>query len=83
MAERLREVRDRRGYNQTGMALLADVAQTTWSIWEDKPPQQFTSLRKLAEGLEVSADYLLGITDDPTPPAKRGKGPSSGLLDEV
>lgn len=71
MAERLRELRAERGYSQQGMAKLAQVSQSTWSSWERETPEQFAALRRLAEELEKSTDYLLGITDDPTPAAKR------------
>lgn len=71
MAGRLRELRARHGYSQQGMANLAEVAQSTWSKWEVETPEQFASLGKLARKLETSADYLLCLTDDPTPVARR------------
>ena len=42
----------------------------------DIVPTQVKSLREWMELLECSADYLLGLTDDPTPAAERG--PVSG-----
>lgn len=71
MAERLRELRAEKGYNQEGMAAIAEVSQSTWSSWEKGTPEQFAALRRLAERAGKSADYLLGITDDPTPATRR------------
>lgn len=47
------------------------MKQTTWSDWETRPPAQFAILARIADYYQVSADYLLGITDDPSP--RRGE----------
>jgi hypothetical protein len=41
--------------------------QTVWSRWERTPPEALSLLRNIAVKFSVSADYLLGLTDDPTP----------------
>ena len=38
------------------------------------------TLRRLAEALGCSADYLLGLTDDPTPPPKRPRSRTATLV---
>jgi len=43
------------------------MKQTTWSDWEKQPPAQFELLARIARHYGVSADYLLGIVDDPQP----------------
>lgn len=67
MADRLKEFRDRLGYNQQGLAEVAGVRQATWSRWEKETPEQFLALARIARHYGVSADYLLGIVDDPQP----------------
>jgi hypothetical protein len=49
------------------MAAVAGVAQRSWSDWERHDPQQMAALARVARHYEVSADYLLGLTDDPRP----------------
>lgn len=66
VAERLKQIRDRLGYSQDGMAASIGMKQRTWADWEKKPPQALLFLRKLVEKHEMSADYLIGLTDDPT-----------------
>ncbi len=65
MADRLKEFREKLSHNQTGVADVAGIAQGTWSRWEKKPPEAFMHLIKVCQKYEVSADYLLGILDDP------------------
>ena len=65
MALRFRALREGRGHSQEGMATVAGVSQVTWSNWEKSPPSQFVALASLASHYGVSADYLLGLVDDP------------------
>jgi transcriptional regulator with XRE-family HTH domain len=68
ISERLRLVRDRLGYSQDGIASSIDMKQRTWADWEKQPPSALVHLKALAEKYGYSAQYLLGITDDPRPP---------------
>jgi len=43
------------------------MKRSTWSDWEKQPPAQFELLARIARHYGVSADYLLGIVDDPQP----------------
>lgn len=65
MAIRLRELRDRLGHSQDGMAAAVGMEQTAWSRWEKNPPAQLDILARISRHYGVSADYLLGIIDDP------------------
>lgn len=65
MAIRLRELRDRLGHSQDGMAVAVGMEQTAWSRWEKNPPAQLEILARIASYYGVSADYLLGLVDDP------------------
>lgn len=47
------------------MAQAVGMDQTVWSRWERTPPEALMLLRQIAEYHQVSADYLLGLTDDP------------------
>ena len=68
MYQRLRHLREDRDLNQTAVAELLHVSQTTYSRYEsgtlDIPS---ASLITLAEFYKTSVDYLLGLTDNPKP----------------
>lgn len=68
MYHRLRALREDRDLNQTEVARLLHVSQTTYSRYEsgalDIPS---ATLIALAEFYRVSVDYLLGLTEDPRP----------------
>lgn len=64
--ERLREARKLRGYNQDELAEMAKMPASSVAHFEGgtrKP--SFESLRRLANALEVTTDYLLGRADSP------------------
>jgi transcriptional regulator with XRE-family HTH domain len=59
--ERLRTARDKRGLNQTDLAKRAGLQASAISHFETgtrKP--SFDNLRRLADALDVTTDYLLG-----------------------
>ena len=68
MYQRLRNLREDRDLNQTAVAKLLHVSQTTYSRYEsgalDIPSG---SLIALADFYGTSVDYLLGLTDEPKP----------------
>jgi transcriptional regulator with XRE-family HTH domain len=64
--ERLRAARDLRGYSQGALAERANMPPTSIAHFESgsrKP--SFDTLRRLANALEVTTDYLLGRVDQP------------------
>lgn len=71
---RLRAARESRGFSQTQLALEAGLPSTTISHFEagSRKPS-FDNLRRLSKTLNVSSDYLMGITDtlEPTGAASR------------
>jgi transcriptional regulator with XRE-family HTH domain len=73
MYPRLRAFREDRDKNQSEIAELLKVSQTTYSRYEtgvlDIPSQ---SLIKLAKYYDTSIDYLVGLTDEEEP-YKRAK----------
>ncbi|HEY8435896.1 MAG TPA: LexA family transcriptional regulator [Haloplasmataceae bacterium] len=66
--KRITELRQKRGLSQTEFAKRFKVARSTVAMWEtgDRVPDTET-IGKLAEFFGVSSDYLLGLTNDPTP----------------
>lgn len=64
--ERLRQLREELGYTQEQLSEKLNIGVT--QIWryengETKPNTEV--LTKIAQALNVSADYLLGLTDEP------------------
>lgn len=65
---RLKEIRKERGEQQTKLANAVGLAQAQISAIENG--RQTTSFEKLAlicRHYNISADYLLGLTDEPRP----------------
>ncbi|PWV92009.1 DNA-binding XRE family transcriptional regulator [Paenibacillus cellulosilyticus] len=66
LASRLRSARVRIDKTQEQVAEAVGVGQTTYSSYEvGRRKPSYKVLQKLSEYLGVSADYLLGNTDDP------------------
>src|SRR5919108_3592886 len=65
--ERLRAARDLRGYSQGALAERAQMPPTSIAHFEagSRKPS-FETLRRLANALDVTTDYLLGRVDDPS-----------------
>jgi len=62
---RLRETRNLRGLDQAELGELANIPATSISHFESgKRKPSLDNLRKLADALQVSIDYLLGRTDN-------------------
>jgi len=65
---RLKDARIRLGHTQESFAeIMGTDARTIWRWESNKNDPSGDIIAKLAQVLEVSADYLLGVTDDPTP----------------
>lgn len=71
LGNRLRLLRTQKKLTQEDVAKIIGVARTTYAMYEQnsREPDNDT-LQKLADFFEVSTDYLLGRTDDPTPPSQ-------------
>ena len=70
---RIRDLREDNDLNQTQLAALLQVHQTTYSDYElERVNIPISSLHKLADFYGVSVDYLLGRTAEKTPyPAQK------------
>lgn len=73
-AERLRGILDSRGINQVTLADDTKLTAATISryLTVDRIPRG-DNIALIAKALNVSADYLLGMADDPLPPSQEIK----------
>lgn len=66
ISSRLRAIRKERGLTQKDLAKKAGLRQATLShIERGFAAPRADKLAALCRALDVSADYLLGLTDDP------------------
>lgn len=65
--------RERIGYNQKEAASAAGIKQARLSNFESdsRTLNGWDVLRNMARGWRTSADYILGLTDDPAPASNR------------
>ena len=71
LGERLREARERAGRQQIDVAVALNRHRTLINkVEQGNSSLSVEALAKAAVELGVSADYLLGLTDDPTPKAQ-------------
>ena len=64
---RLKEIRNNRGITQLKLAMDLNISQNTISRYETGEREaDYTTLIRLADYFNVSLDYLLERTDDPT-----------------
>ncbi len=69
--EILKTLRTNSNYKQEDVARYLGISRPAYTNYEiGKREPDFSTLTKLATYFEVSADYLLGETDNPTPPNK-------------
>lgn len=64
--EKLKEIREKRGLTGRSITQQLHIAPATYSGWEHgKREPSFEMLVNLCRILNVSADYLLGLEEDP------------------
>ena len=69
LGKRLQELRASIGATQQLMANLLGLSQAAYSLYElGKREPSMETLVQLAKKFRVSTDYLLCLTNDPTPP---------------
>jgi len=69
ITSRLKKLRGEKGLKQIEVAALTGLIRATYANWETgRTEPDLDSVKLLAEFYEVTTDYLLGLTDDPTPP---------------
>lgn len=69
---RLKDLREDHDIKQIEIAKYLHVKQNTYSQYENGQRQiPIEALIKLAEYFQTSTDYILGLTNDPKPYAKK------------
>ncbi len=64
----MRNLRKERGFSQIKMQFLTGIDQSDYSkIETGKRNMSFEQCKHIALALDTSMDYLVGLTDDPTP----------------
>jgi transcriptional regulator with XRE-family HTH domain len=64
--DRLKALREQRGWSQRELARYCGLGETVVNKYERSVVDpSSTTLKVMAEKLDVSADYLLGLVDDP------------------
>lgn len=82
--DRLKTLRETMGLSQTEMGKKADIHYTTISSYEiGRADPSAAVLERLAKLFGVSADFLLGLTDDPRPAKATGGGNDDELWHEL
>ncbi len=65
---RLRDLREDNDFTQSQIAELLHIKQNTYSQYENEQRQiPIECLITLAKFYKTSTDYILGLTDNPTP----------------
>jgi transcriptional regulator with XRE-family HTH domain len=66
LPHRLRQIRENKGYSQRELGRLCNLGANQINRYENgiSDPTIHT-LKSIADQLEVSTDYLLGVSDDP------------------
>lgn len=65
--ESLKRTRLAAGMTQKQVATQLGITQQSYRVYEDKSSPSADTIIKLSKLYGVSADYLLGLTDDPNP----------------
>lgn len=71
LGKRIKELRRKKGVTQAELARRLNYSRQLISLWEiDESMPDAATVKQLAEIFNVSADYLLGRTDNPEPPQR-------------
>lgn len=66
--ERMKNLRIKRGYSQENLAVMVDVrGQQIWRYESGYQTPSAEILARIAQALETTTDYLLGLEEDPAP----------------
>ena len=68
--ESLKRFRQNFKLKQKDVAEVLGVTPQAYQVYESKVTPSAKVIKKIAEHYKVSADYLLGLSDNPAPPVK-------------
>ena len=73
VGERIRQLREKQGMSQAGLARTLEASNMAINLLENGATRapHIERLIAIATLFNVSVDYLVGLTDDPTPARKR------------
>lgn len=72
LSSRIKELRLNNDMTMLQLSKLLNIGESTISLYESgKRQPSYDILNKMSELFNCSIDYLLGKTDDPTPPGER------------
>lgn len=76
LTQRLRELRQARNWRQKDVADKLGITESAYGYYEQgRREPSVAVLEKLSQIYGVSVDYLLGLTDDPSPQEKKTFAP--------
>ena len=78
--ERIKSTAKKQGFTLQQVTERAGLGEKTVYKWKNQNPTAET-LKKVADVLHVSVDYLLGNTNNPNPAPKNGKSKAVDLAD--
>ncbi len=68
LSQRLRDCRKEGGYTQREVSIYCDLTEKAYQNYElGTHEPKLSILMRIAKLYKVSLDYLVGLTDDPTP----------------
>ena len=68
LAKRLRDCRETIGYTQRQVSIYCDITEHAYQNYEAaRQEPKLSIITRIAVFYKVSLDYLVGLTDDPTP----------------
>ena len=74
LAERLRACRKQGKYTQREVSIYCDMTEKAYQNYEvGRQEPKLSIIMRIAEFYKVSIDYLVGLTDDPTPYPRKDK----------
>ena len=69
--QRIRDLREDRDLSQKDLANYLNISQNTYSQYETNTLNiSIDTMMRLADYYNTSVDYLIGRTDDPSPPKR-------------
>lgn len=84
LGERIKQLRKENGMTQVDMAQKLGVTKGTVSTWEtDSRVPGFDTLDKMCDMFQRSMDYLMGRSDDATPPVLSDEEQTELALSQV
>lgn len=77
LSQRLRDCRKKGNYTQREVSIYCDITEHAYQNYEaGRQEPKLSIVMRIAEFYKVSIDYLVGLTDDPAPYARKNDPPA-------